>query len=94
MSDLVGNLEDRFSHNEAHIKEFKSDVEGLIKSYLELRMQDSRDEHFEPRKPSIYVDTGVWLADVGVQNDFSLFWSKPWLYIMGGGGAFYFFFLL
>ena len=46
-------------------------------------MQDSRDEHFEPRKPSIYVDTGVWLADVGVQNDFTLFCSKTWLYIMG-----------
>ena len=46
-------------------------------------MQDSRDEHFEPRKPSIYLDTVVWLADVGVQNDFSLFWSKTWLYIMG-----------
>ena len=44
-------------------------------------MQDSRDEHFEPRKPSIYVDTGVWLADVGVHND--IFWSKAWLYIMG-----------
>ena len=83
MSDLVGNPEDRFSHNEAQIKEFKSDVERLIKSYLELSMQDSRDEHFEPPKPSIYVDTGVWLADVGVQNDFSLFWSKTWLYIMG-----------
>ena len=81
MSDLVGNPEDRFSHNEAQTKEFQ--VEGLIKSYLKLRMQDSRDEHFEPRKPSIYVDTGVWLADVGVQNDFSLFWSKTWLYIMG-----------
>ena len=54
-------------------KNFKSDVESLIKSYLELRMQDSRDEHFEPRKPSIFVETGVWLADVGVQNDFSLF---------------------
>ena len=53
-------------------------------------MQDSGDEHFEPRKPSIYVDTGVWLADVGVQNDFSLFWSKTWLYIMG---SFYLFFL-
>ena len=64
-------------------KNFKSDKEGLIKSYLELRMQDSRDEHFEPRKPSIYVDTGVWLADVGVQTDFSLFCSKTWLYIMG-----------
>ena len=64
-------------------KNFKSDVESLIKSYLELRMQDSRDEHFEPRMPSIYVDTGVWLTDVGVQNDFSLFWSKTWLYIMG-----------
>ena len=46
-------------------------------------MQDSRDEHFEPRKPSIYVDTGVWLADVGVQNDLSLFWSKTSLCIMG-----------
>ena len=45
-------------------KNFKSDVEDLIKSYLELRIQDSRDENFEPRKPSIYVDTGVWLADV------------------------------
>ena len=54
-------------------KNFKSGVEGLIKSYLELRMQGSRDEHSEPRKPSIYVNTGVWLADVGVQNDFSLF---------------------
>ena len=43
----------------------------------------SRDEHFEPRKPSIYVDTGVWLADEGVQNGFGLFWSKTWLYIMG-----------
>ena len=83
-------------------KNFKSDVEGLIKSDLELRMQDSRDEHFEPRKPSIYVDTGVWLADVDVQNDFSLFWSKTWLYIMGGGwggggggegGRFIYFFL-
>ena len=62
-------------------KNFKSDVEGFIKSYLELLMQDSRDEHFEPRKPSIYVDTCVWLADVGVQNDFSLFWSKTWLYM-------------
>ena len=56
-------------------------------------MQDSRDEHFEPRKPSIYVDTGVWLGDVGVQNDFSLFWSKTWLYIMGVV-LFIFFFLL
>ena len=46
-------------------------------------MQDSRNEHFEPRKPSIYVDIGVWLADVGVQNDFSLFWSKTWVYIIG-----------
>ena len=64
-------------------KNFKSDVENLIKTYLELRMQGSRNEHFEPRKPSIYVDTGVWLADVGVQNDYSLFWSKTWLYIMG-----------
>ena len=65
-------------------KNFKSDKEGLIKSYLELRMQDSRDEHFEPRKPSIYVDTGgIWLVDVGVQNDFGLSWSKTWLYIMG-----------
>ena len=44
-------------------------------------MQDSRDEHVEPRKPSISVDTGVWLVDVGVQNDFSLFWSKTWLYM-------------
>ena len=64
-------------------KNFKYDVESLIKSYLELRMQDSRDEHFEPGKPSIYVDTGVWLADEGVQNDFGLFWLKTWLYIMG-----------
>ena len=63
-------------------KNFKSDVEGLIKSYLELRMQDSRDEHFEPRKLfSIYIDTGVWVADVGVQNDLSIFWSKTWLYM-------------
>ena len=46
-------------------------------------MQDSRDELFEPRKPSIYVDTGVWLADMGVQNDITLFCSKTWLYIMG-----------
>ena len=64
-------------------KNFKSEVKGLIKSYLELRMQDSRDEHFEPGKPSIYVNTAVWLADVGVQTDCSLFWSKTWLYIMG-----------
>ena len=64
-------------------KNFKSDVKGLIKSYHEPSMQDSRDEHFEPPKPSIYVDTGVWLADVGLQNNFSLFWSKTWLYIMG-----------
>ena len=64
-------------------KNFKSDVESLIRSYLELRMQDSRDEHFEPRKPSIYVGTSVLLADEGVQNDFGLFWSKTWLYIMG-----------
>ena len=55
-------------------------------------MQDSRDEHFEPRKPSIYVDTGVWLADVGVQNDFSIFWSKTWLNIVGV--ALYIFLLL
>ena len=82
MSDPVGNPEVRFSHNEAQIKNFKSDVEGLIKSYLELGMQDSRDEHFEPRKLfSIYIDTGVWVADVGVHNDFSLFWSKTWLYM-------------
>ena len=74
-------------------KNFMSDVEGLINSYLELRMKDSRDEHFEPRKPSIYVDTGVWLADVGVQNDFNLFWSKTWLYIMGSVFFFFFFFL-
>ena len=73
-------------------KNFKSDIESLIKSYLELPMQDSRDEHFEPRKPSIYVDTGVRLADVGVQNDFSIFWSKTWLYIMGL--VLFFFFLL
>ena len=53
-------------------------------------MQDSRDEHFEPRKPSIYVDTGVWLADLGLQNDFRHFWSKTWLYIMG---SFYLFVL-
>ena len=64
-------------------KNFKSDVEGLIKSYLELRMQEPRDEHFEPQKPSIYVDTGVWLANGGVQNGFSLFWSKTWLNFMG-----------
>ena len=53
-------------------KNFKSDVEVLIKSYLKLRMQDSRDEYFQPLKPYIYVDTGVWLADVGVQNGLSL----------------------
>ena len=64
-------------------KNFKSDVEGLIKSFLELRMEDSRDELFEPRKPSIYEDTGVWLADVSVQNDFSLSWSKTCLYTQG-----------
>ena len=61
------------------LKNFKSDVEGLIKSCIDLRMQDSRNEHFEPRKPSIYVDTVVLLADVGVQNDFSLFWSKTYI---------------
>ena len=32
--------------------------------------------------PSISVDTGVWLADVGAQNGLSLFWSKPWLHAM------------
>ena len=56
------------------------------------QLRGNRDEHFEPRKPSIYVDTGVWLADVGVQNDFRLFWSKTWLYIMGV--VLYFFLLL
>ena len=38
-----------------------------------------------------YVDTGVWLADVGAQNGFGLFWSKPWLHAMG---IVFFFFLL
>ena len=44
-------------------------------------MQDSRDEHFEPRKHSIYVDTGVWLADVGVQNESLVFSVRKLDYI-------------
>ena len=54
-------------------------------------MQDSRDEHFEPRKPSIYVGTGVWLADVGVQNDFTLIFSVRKMVIYNGGRFIYFF---